>query len=441
MPRDGSGIYTKPFSDVVTGTTIESAVHNGTIADVETDLNAPRPIIAGGTGANNATAARDNLDAEVASVQVTNYDSHVFESGSFWSSPGATGAPVAEWFFAGICIKGSASALIIVARPLGQPVGTPVYARERNLDVWGAWRIDGDERYVNIAGDTMTGSLTVQSSVTANGEVLAGTNVRAAGFVMAGDATGGTYYFNNAATKSLSYNGALFSLFGGDLSVAGSITGLSTVHIKAQAGNNAILSLDDETLTSKGTLLWDRTANKIGLRNPSGHLLNIDTSGGVILGQGFYGRTGSAGATVANVHNLNWTGGAVRTWVDTVDLGTINITSDYRIKKDVIDLGSTWDTVKALRPISYTQAEFTPPSQVRENATPAMFPADDIERWGFIAHELQETLIPSAASAVKDAPDAIQSPNPWTVIAALTSALQEAMARIEALEGAGAVRK
>ena len=33
-----------------------------------------------------------------------------------------------------------------------------------------------------------------------------------------------------------------------------------------------------------------------------------------------------------------------------------------------------------------------------------MFPEDDIERWGFIAHELQETLVPSAATATKDAP-------------------------------------
>jgi hypothetical protein len=32
----------------------------------------------------------------------------------------------------------------------------------------------------------------------------------------------------------------------------------------------------------------------------------------------------------------------------------------------------------------------------------------------------------------------IQAPNPWTVIAALTKALQEAMARIEALEAAQA---
>jgi hypothetical protein len=46
---------------------------------------------------------------------------------------------------------------------------------------------------------------------------------------------------------------------------------------------------------------------------------------------------------------------------------------------------------------------------------------------------LQETLTPSAASGVKDGPN-LQSPNPWTIIAALTRTVQEMQARIEALE-------
>lgn len=95
MSRDGSGIYHQPFPDVAPGTTIESAVYNGFTRDVEQDLNAVRPIIAGGTGANNAQTARTNLKAEVSSQQVTNYDTHPFESGSFFSDSAATGAPSA----------------------------------------------------------------------------------------------------------------------------------------------------------------------------------------------------------------------------------------------------------------------------------------------------------------------------------------------------------
>ena len=95
---------------------------------------------------------------------------------------------------------------------------------------------------------------------------------------------------------------------------------------------------------------------------------------------------------------------------------------DYRSKADVQPLGSTWDVVKALKPISYTNKDFD------------WVKADGLERWGFIAHELQETLVESAATGVKDEPNRVQSPNMLVVIAALTRALQEAMARIETLE-------
>ena len=46
---------------MVENTTIESLVYNGFTRDVETDLNAPRPIVAGGTGATNADEALENL--------------------------------------------------------------------------------------------------------------------------------------------------------------------------------------------------------------------------------------------------------------------------------------------------------------------------------------------------------------------------------------------
>jgi hypothetical protein len=168
---------------------------------------------------------------------------------------------------------------------------------------------------------------------------------------------------------------------------------------------------------------------------------------------GYCCTAGDGGAVRSNRFNIDWS--PQNLWIDATNLGTITTSSDYRIKKDVLPLPAMWDTVKALRPIQYTQAQFTPPSQIKayaadklkaeqaaqeqgidppQEAYGPLFAADDIERWGFIAHELQETLTPSAATGVKDAPDTIQSPNPFTVIAALTKALQEAMARIEALE-------
>jgi hypothetical protein len=64
MPRDGSGIYTRPpGTNAVPDTTIESTKYNGFVGDVETDLNAPRPIIAGGTGSSTAAGALTALGA------------------------------------------------------------------------------------------------------------------------------------------------------------------------------------------------------------------------------------------------------------------------------------------------------------------------------------------------------------------------------------------
>lgn len=177
----------------------------------------------------------------------------------------------------------------------------------------------------------------------------------------------------------------------------------------------------------------------------------------------------SGGAYGAQVFNMLWDGTKMILFADNSNLGQIGASSDYRIKKDVADLPSTWDRVKALRPISYTQAEFQPPmsedttiavvvaaleeaaaandvafEELTEaqavaamDAKPApepLFKADDIPRWGFIAHELQETLLPTASSGEKDMEDGVQSPNWPPIVAALTKALQEAMLRIEALE-------
>jgi hypothetical protein len=121
--------------------------------------------------------------------------------------------------------------------------------------------------------------------------------------------------------------------------------------------------------------------------------------------------------------NFHFTGGAIQVWVDDVPANlTLNF-SDHRLKKDVAPLTTMWNTVKALRPISYTTRPF---SIIEGNENP---------RWGFIAHELQATLLPTAAYGVKDGV-ILQSIDTPTIISALTKALQEAMDRIETLEAA-----
>lgn len=64
MPRDGSGIMSWPANgNAVPNTPIDSGKYNAFRADLLSDLNAARPVPAGGTGANTAVGALDKLNA------------------------------------------------------------------------------------------------------------------------------------------------------------------------------------------------------------------------------------------------------------------------------------------------------------------------------------------------------------------------------------------
>ena len=158
MPRDGSGIYSQPFPDVVEGTTIESAVYNGFTHDVEIDLNTPRPILAGGTGAASADEALDDLKAEKFKQVVTNWDTTVWRAGSFYAATTAIGiAPVAGHAFAGIVYYANATDLVIEATDLTDPINPTKYIRIMTSGVWGNWMLasggsgtTGDYTFDNI---------------------------------------------------------------------------------------------------------------------------------------------------------------------------------------------------------------------------------------------------------------------------------------------------
>ena len=214
-----------------------------------------------------------------------------------------------------------------------------------------------------------------------------------------------------------------------------------SIFLNARPGGNAAVWYGDENNAIQSILWWDRNNNAIKYTFVAyGVEFSLNANGRCQLAYGFAGRQGIGGGGYQNNHNFWWDGGALQAWVDYTHVGDVYLTSDYRAKKDVAPLQSMWEKVKALRPISYSLKDFTPPGSLEKQKKAGheagpLIKGDDDERWGFIAHELQETLLPTAASAEKDAAEAIQAPNPMPVIAALTKALQEAMERIEMLEG------
>jgi len=291
MPRNGSGVYSHPFPDVVEGTTIESAVFNGNTSDVEQDLNTPRPIVAGGTGANNAHDAMVALSGEIANQgDVRNYATFPFVGGSFYSSPGATDAPLGstDRYFIGIAYAIGVADVVIEAREFLGITPTRTFVRQKSAGTWGPWTqqagstADLDAAYVNVAGDTMTGWLRVNGSTVPwpfatrvaadknigifdwSGAVALGamndagaawvpmainaslTTFEAGPLKCVGEITagftgaGGSYYFGNSGTKYLTYDGANFTLAGGPLFVTSSINASS--NITATGGGAVVAS-------------------------------------------------------------------------------------------------------------------------------------------------------------------------------------------------------
>jgi hypothetical protein len=187
MPRSGTGEYTTPLGVLaVPGFTIESAKYNLNINDVANDLNAARPIVAGGTGASNVNEALVNLKGERGYQIIQNYDSDRFHPGSFTSAADALGAPIAGHKFAGICYTLDTPPSPSSAPPPNTNIGVEArdfddnaqppkkYIRVKKAGVWGAWFIETfasggstvDPSKVLKSGDTMTGPLILSGDPT-----------------------------------------------------------------------------------------------------------------------------------------------------------------------------------------------------------------------------------------------------------------------------------
>lgn len=131
----------------------------------------------------------------------------------------------------------------------------------------------------------------------------------------------------------------------------------------------------------------------------------------------------SAGGWNSNAFNIEWTG-TPQLWIDATNLGSFTMSSDARYKHMIAPLASTWETVKALAPVSYRW----------RNA--GIFVDDGMDHVGFIAQDVQKA-IPSGASGGTEGKAESEQPmslNLADIVSTMCKALQEAQLRIEALE-------
>ena len=152
-----------------------------------------------------------------------------------------------------------------------------------------------------------------------------------------------------------------------------------------------------------------------------------NTLAGVLNVVGIAARNGTGGNCTGNTMNLYWNGSSTNLYVDGSNTGVVTVSSDYRIKKNVVTQTANAVTrVNALRPVLYEIADIE------------MFRGDGVTREGFIAHELA-AVIPSSVDGVKDGLTSDGKLQPQTlrldpIIAVLTKAVQELSARVAALE-------
>jgi hypothetical protein len=167
-------------------------------------------------------------------------------------------------------------------------------------------------------------------------------------------------------------------------------------------------------IDSSGNLLLNQTTQPT-----NGGRISVN---GVVASTGFRVRSGVSGSLGSNTFNINWTGSAAL-YIDNTNLGNIQLSSDYRIKRNIeTQTVPALERVMALRPVTYQMADYG-----------GMFVATDEIREGFIAHEVQE-VIPSGAEGQKDEENRIQNLRVDAILSVAVKAIQEQQAIITDLK-------
>jgi hypothetical protein len=237
MPRVND-VYTVPVgTDGIPNTTISSTAYNTFIHDLEFDANAPRPIIAGGTGSTTVDGGLANIGGEKANQIVSDYNTHLWVPGSFSAAAGAPGAPNSTKAFSGIVYVSDspmpatqAKNIVVEAResaPTGPDIGA-LYVRQKRDGTWGQWTAGGQ-------GSPTSGRLTFVSSTQLKFAPHNGNQIKIDG-VLYDIPAGGSAGLSSAGTVYI--NGAVGTF------------SLNTTYLVCAFDNNGVVTADWRTSTA-----------------------------------------------------------------------------------------------------------------------------------------------------------------------------------------------
>jgi hypothetical protein len=452
LPRV-AGIYSRPTGiDAVPNNTIDSGKYNSNVADVEADLNLPRPIIAGGTGAVNATDALTNLGAVAKAGDTMTGDLTISEA-----NPDL------------ILNKTSAAGYSQILGTLNNVRRWQVVLGDGTAETGGdagsqflinSYTDAGAFKAANLSISRVSGLISTGGPLRVNGQLIAAIT-----------STTGTIYFGDTANgKYIDHNGTVFSI-SGPCNVAGALNATANIGV-GTGGTTGTVFFGN---TGAKYLQWDAT--QFNLQGPlvvNGKTVCIGdfvaqinatvgivyfgpvTNGRYLLWDGsnysFQGSTGAAlilGPTgTLNIASQGYKPGG-GPWADS---------SDARIKDVIGDYNRGLDDVLELRPVLYTYKgndtreppnNSTGPDAPSDKSTPVL-PYKNSPHYaaslagnryiGLIAQEVEPVMpemVDKTAGYIDGVPvDDIRNLDTTALIFALVNSVKTLAARVAALESA-----